>query len=190
MTRQRLLIFFVFWLAALFGSFDEAKAQCVLTRLQIDIMTATGGTTVTGSTGDSSTGAFSLNFGNVNGLGIGTPTAGVSKTSKTSSGMLYTTPITIRPIWTGVGCIGTATIKVYQDSTTSTASQDALREGSLAAGVATVPNSLASAVTITTNAANNTSYTRYVGIYVSNANGASRVAGTLSPKLIYQVSLP
>src|SRR5438874_8542268 len=39
--------------------------------LQLDISTAAGGATVTGATGNNSTGVFSLDFGNVYGLGMG-----------------------------------------------------------------------------------------------------------------------
>ena len=68
--------------------------------LQLDISTAAGGATVTGATGNASTGVFSLDFGDVNGLGIGTPTAGVSVLVQ-AGGALYTSPVTLTPRYSG-----------------------------------------------------------------------------------------
>src|ERR1700752_1155321 len=45
----------------------------VQTAVQLNISTGAGGATVSGS---NATGLFSIAFGNVNGLGLGTPTAG------------------------------------------------------------------------------------------------------------------
>lgn len=139
-----------------------------------------------------SSGAFSISFGNLNGLGIGTLTSGVS-VSKSGSGATYTTPITVKTTFTNCsGGLQNQTINVYQDSTTSANSQSAAREGSAAGSVVSVPTSSGSATTIRTvsnqNISNQT-LTRFVGLFISNANGASRVTGTLAPKLIYQVTV-
>ena len=162
----------------------SATAQ---TALQIDITAGAGGATVTGATQENSTGAFSLSFGNVNGLGIGTPSSGITMTTRDSGGALYTTPITLTPYFSGFTSTS-ATVKVYQDSSTSSNSQSALREGGAAGTVTTVPTSQASATTVTSSASSATNLTRYVGIYVSNANGASRVTGSLQPRVIYEIS--
>jgi hypothetical protein len=155
--------------------------------ITVSIQTASGGATVTGSSG-----AFSISFGNLNGLGIGTLTSGVS-VSKSGSGATYTTPITVKTTFTNCsGGLQNQTINVYQDSTTSANSQSAAREGSAAGSVVSVPTSSGSATTIRTvsnqNISNQT-LTRFVGLFISNANGASRVTGTLAPKLIYQVTV-
>ena len=156
--------------------------------LQIDIATAAGGATVTGATGETSTGVFSVSFGNVNGLGIGSPTSGVSITSRDSSGTLYTSPIKLTPYFSGFTST-TATVKVYQDATTSSNSQAAVREGSAPGSVAAVPTTAGAANTVTSTAASGTDITRYVGLFVSNANGGSSVTGALAPKVIYEVSV-
>jgi hypothetical protein len=163
----------------------SATAQSAL---QIDIATGSGGATVTGATGENSTGVFSMSFGNVNGLGIGSPTSGVSITSRDSSGTLYTSPIKLTPYFSGFTST-TATVKVYQDATTSANSQAAVREGSAAGSVATVPTTALTANTVTSTAASGTDITRYVGLYISNANGGSSVTGALAPKVIYEVSV-
>jgi hypothetical protein len=163
----------------------SATAQSAL---QIDIATDAGGATVTGATGENSTGVFSVSFGNVNGLGIGSPTSGVSITSRDSSGALYTSPIKLTPYFSGFTST-TATIKVYQDATTSSNSQAAVREGGAPGSVATVPTTALTANTVTSTAASGTDITRYVGLFVSNANGGSSVTGALAPKVIYEVSV-
>jgi hypothetical protein len=64
----------------------------------------------------------------------------------------------------------------------------ATREGAAAASVAapstTVPN------IFNTTATNGASVTRYVGYFVSNANGASAVNGAMSSRLIYEITIP
>ena len=156
--------------------------------LQIDIATAAGGATVTGATGESSTGVFSVSFGNVNGLGIGSPASGVAVTLRDASGTLYTSPIKLTPYFSGFNS-ATATVKVYQDGGTSANSQGAAREGSAPGSVAAVPTTALTANTVTSTAASGTDITRYIGLFVSNANGGSSVTGALAPKLIYEISV-
>jgi len=155
----------------------------VETAIQLNIATAAGGAVVT----DGGSGAFSVPFGNVNGLGVGTPAAGVS-VSSSGSGATYTSPVSVTPSFSGFAN-STASVKIYQDSSTSAASQAAAREGSAAGSVASVPTTQAAANTVTATAASAVAITRYVGVFVSNANGGSAVSGTLSPKFIYQVTV-
>ncbi len=136
---------------------------------------------------DDGSGAFSVSFGNVNGLGVGTPAAGVS-VSTSPSGATYTTPIIVTPAFSGFTST-TATVKVYQDSTTSSASQSAAREGSSSGGVASVPTVAGSATTVSASAVSGSDITRYVGVFVSNANGGGKVVGSLAPKFIYTVTV-
>src|SRR5439155_11273499 len=108
--------------------------------LQLDISTAGGGATVTGATGNASTGVFSLDFGNVNGLGIGTPTAGVSVAIQ-AGGALYTTPISLTPRYSG-HVNNTASISVLLDGSAGDANgRAATREGA-AAGSVVAPSSV------------------------------------------------
>jgi hypothetical protein len=178
---------FIFLLAA-FCVVAGATTAYGCDTVSLTVQTATGGATVTGSAG-----VFSVSLGNVNGLGIGTPAAGVSK-SISANGATYTTPVKLTVTY--ANCSGgspTATVKVYQDSTTSANSKSAARGGSAAASVIAIPTSLATATTINTSTSGSGSgtaiITRYVGVYVSNANGASRVTGALAPKFIYNVTV-
>ena len=187
-TRLKLFMFFIGAFAALLCCSLETHAQ-VLTRLQIDLSTAPGGATVNGQTGGFATGYFDIDFGNVNGLGIGPVQPGVSVTRQTN-GALYTTPILLTPRWACLGCT-TGTVKVWLDATAGNAAgQAAVREGASAASVASLPTSSATAIPITTTAINAVSVTRYVGLFVSNANGPSSVSGPLTARIVYQISIP
>lgn len=155
--------------------------------LMLDISTAPGGATVNGTTGRNSNGVFSLDFGNVNGLGIGTPSTGVTVDVQ-ETGALYTTPINLTPRYSG-HTNNSASISVMLDGTGGNdAGRAATREGGAATSVtapsASVPNIFTSGVT------SGTSVTRYVGVFVSNANGTGAVAGSLQSRLIYQVTIP
>jgi hypothetical protein len=78
----------------------------VQTAVQLNISTGTGGATVSGS---NATGLFSIGFGNVNGLGLGTPSAGVTVVAD-GSGALYKTPINLTPVYSGFGAEKAATL--------------------------------------------------------------------------------
>ncbi|HEX8091230.1 MAG TPA: hypothetical protein VF762_20410, partial [Blastocatellia bacterium] len=106
------------------------------------------------------------------------------------SGATYTTPITVTPTFSGFSST-TGTVKVYQDSTADAASREAAVEGASAAAVAgSLPTTAGTANTVSSSAASGSGITRYVGVFVSNANGGSAVTGSLTPKFIYSVSVP
>jgi hypothetical protein len=153
------------------------------TAINLTIATGSGGATVSGSAG-----AYTVPFGSVNGLGIGTPASGVTLGTVDSTGAVYTTPIFVTPNFSGFSNT-TATVKVYQDSTTSSNSQSAAREGGSAGSVASIPTSSGSATTVNASANSAAAITRYIGLFVSNANGGSSVTGSLAPKIIYTVTV-
>jgi hypothetical protein len=171
----------------LFCRAGEARAQ-LLVKLQIDISTAAGGATVNGQTGLHSTGFFDVDFGNLNGLGIGTRPAGLSVQRQTG-GALYTTPILVTPVWTCTGgCPTGGTVTVKLDSTYGTsAGRNNVREGASAGSTSALTTTER---TITTTAANNVPLTRYIGLFVSNANGGGRVNGSMAVRVIYTISIP
>ena len=156
--------------------------------LQLDITTAAGGAAVTGATGNNSTGVFSLDFGDVNGLGLGAPTVAGVTVAVQAGGALYTTPITLTPRYSGhVNAAGS--ISVLLDGAAGDAQgRAATREGASAAGV--VAPSAVVANIFTNAASNGTAVTRYVGYFVSNANGAGAVVGAMSSRLIYEITIP
>lgn len=148
----------------------------VQTAVQLNLSTGAGGATVSGS---NSTGLFSLSFGNVNGLGLGTPAAGVSVVAD-ASGALYKTPINLTPVYSGF-TTETATIEVEQDAAGDTA---LAREGnSSISSSSTVSTSTPASVA--SGAESGAAVERYVGMYVSRGEAA----GAKSATLIYTITV-
>jgi hypothetical protein len=150
--------------------------------LQLDISTATAGSAVSGSLG-----VYTMDFGDVDGLGVSTPGTNITRTAVTG-GFMYTTPITLTPGFSGFAG-ATATITVGQDVADDAASKSAAREGAAAASVAVLP-AVASARNVTTAAANGTPFDRFIGVFVANGNGGVNVAGARSMNLVYTITVP
>lgn len=148
----------------------------VQTAVQLNISTGSGGATVSGS---NATGLFEVNFGNVNGLGIGTPSAGVTVVTD-GSGALYKTPINLTPVYSGF-TTETATIEVEQDAAGDTA---LAREGNSSISAASTVSTTTPA-SVATGGASGVAIERYVGMYVSR----TEAAGAKSATLIYTVTV-
>jgi len=166
-----------------------AQGQPKPRSIQIDITTAPGGATVTGATDAAATGIFNLNFGNLNGLGIGNFTPGLT-VQKFANGALYITPIRLTPKidWKGHDPRPLSVSIVLDSIAGNAAGRTAAREG--ASSGALITPSTVTPLVFTTTAADNVPITRYVGIFVSNANGAAAVRGSLTARLIYRVFEP
>lgn len=148
----------------------------VQTAVQLNISTGAGGATVSGS---NATGLFQLNFGNVNGLGLGTPAAGVSVVAD-GSGALYKTPINLTPVYSGF-TTETATIEVTQDAAGDT---QVAREGNSSISSASTVSTTTPA-SVASGGASGTPIERYVGVYVSR----SEAAGAKSATLVYTITV-
>ena len=155
---------------------ELAMSATVQTAVQLNISTGSGGATVSGS---NATGLFSVSFGNVNGLGVGTPSAGVTVVTS-GSGALYKTPINLTPMYSGFAT-ETATITVMQDAAGDTA---LAREGdSNISSSSTV--STTTPATVATGRASGVAFERWVGLFVSN----SEAAGAKTATLIYTITV-
>lgn len=155
---------------------ELALSATVQTVVQLNISTGSGGATVAGNT---STGLFSISFGNVNGLGVGTPAAGVTVVAD-GSGALYKTPINLTPLYSGFAT-ETATITVLQDAAGDTA---LAREGdSNISSSSTVSTTTPGPVA--TGRASGVAFERFVGLYVPR----SEAAGAKTATLIYTITL-
>jgi len=148
----------------------------VQTAVQLDIATGSGGATVSGST---STGLFSVSFGNINGLGLGTPTAGVTVVVD-GSGALYKTPINLTPVYSGF-TTETATIVVEQDAGGDTA---LAREGNASISAASTVSTTTPAA-VASGAASGVAIERYVGMYAAR----TEAAGAKTATLIYTITV-
>lgn len=152
-----------------------ADAQSVL---NLDIST-NAGAEVSGTSGS---GLFGIDLGLVNGLGVGTPGSGVD-VAVVGTGATYTTPITLTPTFSGF-TTATAAISVnYEGASGNALGNAAVREGASAtvAAITTTPASILAAVST------GVSYSRYVGFFVSNENGAGAVEGALQATIVYTI---
>ena len=147
----------------------------VQTAVQLNISTSAGGATVSGST---STGLFSINFGTVNGLGLGTPTAGVTVTVD-GSGALYKTPINLTPVYSG---FDTETADITVEAGAS-GDEDLAREGNASiSSASTVSGTPASVIT---DAASGSDNERFVGFYIPR----TEPQGAKTATLIYTITV-
>ena len=147
--------------------------------VSVNVQTAVSLTMATGSVSGSCTvsagggGDFSINLGNVNGLGVGTPTCG-SVSSVTASNATYATNYQITPSYSGFTAT-TSTVSLTAPAFTHSGTLT-LEEGSAAGSMTTVPTSgTAHAIAVTTSG---TAISRYLGVQVSNANGSGAFPGT------------
>ena len=143
----------------------------VQTTLQLNI----SGTAVAGS---AATGLFSIDFGDVDALGLSALATGIAK-EVGATGTLYKSAITLTPVFTGF-VAQTADVTVEAGAS---ANQALAREGLTLTGTGgTAP---AAAVNVLTDAANGSSNGRYVGFFISK----TEVAGVKTATLIYTLTV-
>lgn len=153
--------------------------ETIQTAVQLTLGTATGGLTISPGTD------YSANFGLVNGLGIG-PGAGLTPVL-VGGGTVYSTPYLIQPEFSDFSS-SSATIKVAVTSNFAHPAILQLDDSGSSGGpftqITTTP------LTITSNAASFGSITRYLGLFVSNANGAGAFAGSDTATLTFTMTVP
>jgi hypothetical protein len=148
----------------------------VQTAVQLNISTGAGGATVSGS---NATGLFSIEFGDFNGLGLGTPAAGVTVVPD-ASGALYKSPINLPPVYSGF-TTETATIEVEQDAAGDTA---LAREGNSSISASSTVSTTTPA-SVASGAASGFAIERYVGMYAAR----TEAAGATQATLIYTITV-
>lgn len=131
---------------------------------------------------------FSLDFGNVNGMGIG-PGSGFS-VSALAGGVIYSTPYLLNAAFSEFAST-TATIKVYVSTDFVHPAELNLRDASTSAGpYSSISKTSATPTLITASAADRSSITNYLGLFVSNSNGAGSFTGTDSATLTFSLTVP
>jgi hypothetical protein len=119
--------------------------------------------------------ALTVNLGNVSGLGLGTPAAGVTAAA-VAGGYNYTTSINVTPVYSGFGA-STATVEV-----TSTGTDEAIAlEGTSTTGTSLSP----SAVTVSGTAESDVALPRIVGFYIAQ----NEINGGKTATLTYTVTI-
>jgi len=161
---------------------DTPVGETVQNAVRLNLATATGGLTI-------SPGAdFSMNFGNVNGLGFG-PHAGLTTVAATG-GVVYSTPYVLQPSFSAFRST-TATIKTFVSTTFAHPTVLILRDAAASAGPYTnIGTTAGTATQITAAAADRSSITRFLGLFVSNTNGATAFRGSDSATLTFTITVP
>jgi len=144
-----------------------AMSATVQTSIQLDISTGTGGSPVTGTNGS---GLFSIDFGVVDGLGLGTPASGVS-VSADGTGATYSSPINMTPTFTGFTNPATASVTIDAGGD---ADQAIAREGATAGTMTAVTTNHASLTAVNSESVNE----RFVGFRISRTEEAGPKAAT------------
>jgi hypothetical protein len=155
--------------------------QNVQTALRFTLATAPGGRTI--SPGSD----FSIGFGNVNGLGIG-PGSGLSATAASGSA-LYSTPYLLQATFAGFSTT-TGTIKTYVSTDFVHPSQLELRDSSTGSSFVAISKTAGAQTTLTSAMTSGSSVTRYLGLFVSGANGASIFTGTDNATVTFTLVVP
>ena len=161
---------------------DTPVGETVQSAVRLTLATATGGLTVTPGAD------FSMNFGNVNGLGFG-PGAGLTTIAATG-GVVYSTPYLLQPAFSAFRST-TATIKTFVSTTFAHPTILILRDAAASAGpYNNIGTTAGTATQITAAAADRSSITRFLGLFVSNTNGATAFRGSDSATLTFTMTVP
>jgi hypothetical protein len=161
---------------------DTPVGETLQSAVRLTLATATGGLTITPSTD------FSMNFGNVNGLGFA-PGAGLTTVAATG-GVVYSTPYVLQPSFSAFGST-TATIKTFVSTTFAHPTVLILRDAAASAGpYNNIGTTAGTATQITAAAADRSSITRFLGLFVSNTNGATAFRGSDSATLTFTMTVP
>lgn len=158
---------------------NSPTGETVQTAVQLTLATATGGLTISPSTD------YAANYGNVNGLGIG-PGAGLTTTS-VAGGTVYATPYLLNPAFSDFSST-TATINVAL--TTNFAHPTVLQLDDASAIGGPFTQLTVTPLQITNTAASRSSITRYLGLFVSSANGAGVFTGSDTATLTFTLTVP
>lgn len=119
--------------------------------------------------------AWAVDLGNVSGLGIGTPSTGVTKAA-VSGGYNYSTAINVMPVYSGFGTQN-ATVTV-----TSTGTDEAIAlEGTSTTGTSLSPT----AATVSALATSDVALPRIVGFFIAQ----NETAGAKTATLTYTVTI-
>ena len=150
--------------------------------VQLQLATDTGLTVAPGSD-------YSMSFGNVNALGIN-PAPGIT-TVPAGGGIIYSTNYYYEPAFSDFGST-TATVKVYVSMNFSNPGGVLkLEDASAQAGpYSVIGTSLASSTQITNAASDRSTNARYLGLFISNVNGAGSFQGADNATLTYVLTVP
>jgi hypothetical protein len=156
--------------------------QSLVTAIQLTLSTAIGGAAINAASD------YSIDFGNVNGMGVG-PAAGLTVVP-VGGGVIYGTPYTLTPAFSNFTST-TGTIKVAVSTNFAHSSVLSMSAASALAGpYSAISTSVGSPTVITGTATSRTALTHYLGLLVTTINGASAFNGADSATLTYTLTVP
>ena len=139
--------------------------------VQLTLSTGSGGCTISAGGGTD----YQISFGNVNGLGAGTPTCG-SVNTVTASNAQYITSYTLTASYAGFTTYSSAAVTL---TTAGFTHSSLLTLGESATSNGTYTNIPASGTSLSIAATSSgTAITRYLGLTVANTNGGSAFQGS------------
>ncbi len=161
---------------------DTPVGETIQDAVRLTLSTATGGLTISPGTD------FSMDFGSVNGLGF-SPKAGLTTVAATG-GVVYSTPYLLQPAF-GAFRSTTATIKTFVSSPFAHPTILILRDAAASGGpYNNIGTTAGTATQISNTAADRSSITRFLGLFVSNTNGATAFQGSDSATLTFTMTVP
>ena len=161
---------------------DTPVGETVQSAVRLTLGTATGGLTI------SPAADFSMDFGSVNGLGF-SPKAGLT-TVAAAGGVVYSTPYLLQPAFSAFRST-TATIKTFVSSPFAHPTILILRDAAASGGpYNNIGTTAGTATQISNTAADRSSITRFLGLFVSNTNGATAFQGSDSATLTFTMTVP
>jgi len=151
--------------------------------IQLTLATAPSGLTVTPGSD------YSMNFGNVNALGIGTPSAGLTKIAA-ANGTIYSTPYLVQPFFADQSST-TGKVKINVSTPFNHASYLELDDAATccsAGSFAVIPSTPPSTAQIA-SASSGSSVTHYLGLRVIKGNGPGTF-GSDNAVLTFTLTVP
>lgn len=131
---------------------------------------------------------YTLDFGNVNALGIG-PGAGLTTVAQ-AGGIIYLTPYQLLPVFTDQTST-TSSLKICVSTNFVHSSVLGLFDSSSGgAGTFSAISTTCPSTAFTTTAADRSTVTRYLGLFVSKVNGATAYSGTDTATLTFTMTVP
>ena len=162
--------------------------ETVQSAVQLTVGSAAGGLAI-GNSGGPLVDPFSMSFGNVNALGIG-PGAGLTTVAQ-AGGIIYKTPYNVLPVFTDMSQTS-ASVKACVSTTFTHSLVLSLNDSATgsAGSFSNISTNCGAATSLTTTAGNRSTVARYLGLFVSNVNGATAFTGLDNATLTYTLTVP
>lgn len=161
-----------------------AMTVSVQNAVQLTLGTAAGGLTISPASD------YNADFGNVNALGVGNASSGLTKIAA-ANGTIYSTPYVIQPSFSDFPS-ATSSVKVFVSTNFANTTVLELDDASscCAAGSFTALPTASPGTAQIAGVSSGSSITRYLGLRVKKANGAGGLTGADTATVTYTFTVP